>query len=57
MPSRAFLAIVTFCAVSLTAGRTEAAPIWIEVGDAGGLAAPQFLTGGSFGKIVGNLDL
>jgi hypothetical protein len=51
------LAASAMCAVFLAADRTEAAPIWFEVGDAGGLTAPQFLTGGSFGEIVGSLDL
>src|SRR6478672_5950010 len=51
------LAASAICVTFLTADRTEAAPIWIEVGDAGGLTAPQFLTGGSFGEIVGSLDV
>ena len=51
------LAIGAMCTIFLAADRTEAAPIWIEIGDAGGLAAPQFLAGGSFGEIVGSLDV
>ena len=43
--------------ILLAAIRSEAAPIWIEVGDAGGLATPQFLTGGGFDEIVGSLDV
>lgn len=43
--------------ILFTAGRSEAAPIWLEVGDAGGLTTPQFLTGGAFDEIVGSLDV
>jgi hypothetical protein len=44
-------------AILFAAVRSEAAPIWIEVGDAGGLTTPQFLTGGAFDEIVGSLDI
>jgi hypothetical protein len=55
---RRFIAtLAAACAVLLGAARAQAAPIWLEVGDAGGLTNPQFLTGGPFDEIVGSLDL
>ena len=54
---RFIVALGAACAILLGAGGVQAAPIWIEVGDAGNLLNPQFLTGGSFDEIVGSLDV
>jgi hypothetical protein len=53
---RLALALGAACAILVGAGRAEAAPIWFELGDAGNLADPQFLTGGAYDEIVGSID-